>query len=163
MSREIALTQGKFAIVDDEDYEEISLFKWHAALRWRTWYAERATPKSEGLARTTSIHRQLLNPGSSFIDHINGNGLDNRRENLRLCDSRTNTYNRQKHMNCSSLFKGVYLHKASGMWRAQIKLNGIRRSLGAFKLEIEAALAYDKAARDSFGEFAKLNFEEVES
>ncbi len=102
-----------------------------------------------------SVH--LMNPTPGLrVDHIDGNKLNCRRANLRTCTHAENIRNRKKHKNGSSRFKGV--HNDGVRWRARIKLNGKAKSLGTYRTEIEAALAYDRAAREMFGEFARPNF-----
>ena len=101
-------------------------------------------------------------PDGQFVDHINGNGLDNRRENLRLVTHQQNSFN-QKHHGGSSKFKGVSIDRISGSWRAYITVDGKRKHLGRHGTEIDAAKAYDMAAKEFFGEYAKLNLESAPS
>jgi hypothetical protein len=106
------------------------------------------------------MHRQIVNPPDDLlVDHHNHNGLDNRRFNLRLATDSTNQQNARKRITkTTSRFKGVDFVKATGKWRARIAVNGRRLFLGSFDSELEAALAYDAAARKYFGEYACLNF-----
>ncbi len=106
------------------------------------------------------MHRQLLNcPAAKFVDHINNNGLDNRKENIRPATRAQNSYNRKKYANNSrSKYKGVSFKKKNGKWTAQIGLNNKMLFLGYFKNEVDAARAYDRAARKYYGRFANLNF-----
>ena len=97
-------------------------------------------------------------PAGMQIDHINGNGLDNRKVNLRLCNSSQNQRNARKRKSGTSRFKGVDWHKESKKWRARICVNRKRIHIGRYKSEFEAAQAYDKKAIELFGEFASLNF-----
>jgi hypothetical protein len=158
--KEIKLTQGKFAIVDDCDYAYVSKFRWHARRDTRkqgdVWYAARnvktATKTTIGL-----MHRELLGvePGL-MVDHVDGDGLNNRRENIRTCTVKQNNCNQRKR-DGSSLFKGVSLIRSSGKWRASIKIDGASRNLGNYPTEREAAAAYDATAASAFGNFARLN------
>ena len=157
--RTISLTQGFKAIVDDEDYKELSKYKWHA------------TDAVSGNCRATTSHLDIIMariimkaPPQVLVDHKNGNTLDNRRKNLRLCTHTQNNQNKRKtRQRVSSKYKGVSFLKSTKKWRVYIALQDIFRrtfnvSLGTFSVEEEAAKAYDEAAREYFGEFARLNF-----
>lgn len=153
--KEIKLTQGKVAIVDDEDFEFLSQWKWYVhGSGPRTCYAER---KSEGDHKRVPMHRVIMNtPKGLFTDHINGNGLDNRRCNLRICTTAENQYNaRRRHSNRSG-FKGVYYDKAVGKWRAAITINQKKIHLGRKDTPQEAHQLYVEAAKKHFGEFARF-------
>jgi len=159
--RRIPLTQGKYAIVDPEDYERLSKHKWHANKGGATFYAVRWAPRKRQKKLTVIyMHRQVLNyPDSDFIDHINHNGRDNRKANLRPATRAQNNYNRKKYDNNSySKYKGVSFKQKNQIWTAQIGLNNKMLFLGYFKKEIDAAKAYDAAARKFHKEFAVLNF-----
>jgi hypothetical protein len=104
------------------------------------------------------MHRQILNPKESdHVDHINGNGLDNRRDNIRACSCSQNLMNRQNHRPTTSGYKGVSLHKRNKTWRATINLNGKQIYAGCYATPVEAALAYNAKAIELFGEFARPN------
>jgi len=151
----IPLTQGKYALVDDEDYEVFIQWKW---CYYQEGYAAR---KSDFIPRKTVLmHRKIMQaPTGMQVDHINGDKLDNRRANLRLCTSQQNTLNQPKRrMETSSQYKGVCRDKKTGRWRAMITVNGKQKSLGRFADEIDAAKAYDDAAIQHHGEFASINF-----
>jgi hypothetical protein len=153
-ARLIPLTQDKFAIVDAEDYEELSKHKWHTNKSHKSEYAARKPGRKH-----ISMHRLLLNaPPGLLVDHRDGNGLNNRKSNLRLCTHQENTYNQRPRRGGTSRFKGVYWHKTEKKYTARIRKNGKRYSLGYFHDEIEAAVAYGIKAMEFFGEFAYLNF-----
>jgi len=158
--KKIPLTQGKIALVDDEDYERVSKFKWHAANEGGRWYAKRKLLLSEGRGRRKSVtmHRFILDYPDSLIDHISHKTLDNRRSNLRLCTAQQNFRNGLPRRNTSSPYKGVCWHKVRKKWQAYIGDAYRNCYLGIFRSEVRAAKAYDKAAKEKFGEFAYLNF-----
>lgn len=163
----VGLTQGFTALVDDEDYERVSEFKWHAHVYRRSdgsvWnvYAQRHVIVN-GQRTTQSLHRFLLNdPEGLQVDHVNGDGLDNRRENIRLCSHAENGRNRKPQSGGSSAFNGVYWHKLACKWVAQINVAGKRYSLGLFQKEEDAAKAYDAAAINLFGAFARTNLKDA--
>lgn len=148
----IPLTQGKFAIVDANDFDSLSKTKWFTlSSKNNVFYA--VTGK-----RCKVMHRIIMNaPDGIFIDHINHDGLDNRKINLRFCTRSQNTMNQRKPRNTSSRFKGVSFHKTTGKWRASIKVGEKSKWLGLFGNEEGAAIAYNEAAIKYFGEFALLN------
>lgn len=155
MSKKIPLTQGKFTIVDDDIFDRFCNLKWQAHFSNGNWYAVREIwiDKSH---KTLRMHSLIM--GRSFIDHISGDGLDNRRENLRLATPTQNQQNKAKKKFLSSKFKGVAWHKDTGKWQSRITLNRKTIYLGIFGNEIDAARAYDKKAKELFGEFARPNF-----
>jgi len=154
--KEIPLTQGRVALVDDEDYSWLQKWPWIYVYcpSSRTGYAVR----HEGL-RTICMHRQILGarPGQD-VDHVNAAGTDNQRANIRLCTRAQNNAN-QRHQRraTSSRYKGVYWDRARGKWHAQLKTGGVRYALGRFGDEREAARAYNAFALKTWGEFARLN------
>lgn len=157
----IPLTQGKFALIDDEDWPAISGYKWHAAKFPHTFYAKSNIPIGDGKGTTIRMHSIILCPNTGQqVDHINHNGLDNRRNNLRLCTNQQNQGNRRKWKPKSSLYKGVFWDKQKNKFRASIRRNMKLKHLGCFHDEIEAAKAYDIEALKHFGEFALINFKE---
>lgn len=160
----IGLTRGKVTIVDDDVYEWASKFKWHAVTHthFSTFYAVRnSLPNLKTRKRILIyLHREILQPDKKQqTDHKNGDGLDNRRENLRVVTSRQNrmAYQPPKE-DTSSRFRGVHKRADCGKWRARITLAKKKISLGNFDCEEDAARAYDTGAKKLFGEFAQLNF-----
>jgi hypothetical protein len=158
---EVKLTRGLVTIIDAEDLELVSQHKWRASRGSNTDYAVRA-PRIRGTHRREEIklHRVLTNaPDGVHVDHVNGNGLDNRKSNLRLCTSSENSRNRQKPKGCSSEFKGVGKRQWGKcvLWEARIYVDK-KRYTKSFPTELEAAQWYDEMAMELFGEFAKLNF-----
>ena len=154
--REIPLTQGKVAIVDESDFEWASQWKWFAKYKpsCHAFYAARTDNKA---GVTFELHRALMgvNKGDKrVVDHINHDSLDNRRGNLRVCTSTQNSQNRRAHCNNKSGFKGVSFHPHTGKWRAVIHVNGKRLSLGLRATPEEAGELYHAAAQEHFGEFA---------
>jgi hypothetical protein len=160
MSKTIPLSKGKYAIVDDADYEYLSQFKWYAFKGRNTYYAKRTLPFSDGKHRKVYMHREIMGAGDdALIDHEDGNGLNNTRDNLRLATRSQNNYNRISQPGSSSPYKGVTWSKCAQKWQAQIKKNRHQMYLGLYDLPEDAARAYDIAAIQYFGDFAKLNFE----
>jgi hypothetical protein len=157
----IPLTQGEVALVDDEDYERVmTAGPWYAQRAPGTFYARHGERQGRRIVQV-SLHRFLLKAASGqLIDHINQNGLDNRRTNLRLCSPSQNIANqthRAKKVASASRFKGVTWNKRDHIWQAQIGFQNKHLYLGSFQSEEEAARAYDKAALGAWGEFSVLN------
>jgi len=152
--RFIELTWGKYAIVDAEDYDRLNSYKWCAVKEGCSWYAK--TFRRDGFP--LPMHRLITGaPKGFFVDHENHNGLDNRKQNLRLCTRAQNNRN-QRPYGKTSRYKGVSRYKRTNRYIAAICYQGKRFHLGYFKDEIDAAKAYDKKARELFGRFAYLNF-----
>ena len=153
MSKEVPLTQGYVAIVDDGDYEELMQYKWHAHKVTRSIVAERTE-----CGKKIMIHRHIMQaPPGMVVDHANHDTLDNRRSNLRVCSSRENQRNRRKVSGCSSEFKGVCWNKLRKRWQVRIQADDRRIALGNYENERDAARVYNIAAVEYFGEFAVLN------
>jgi len=156
----IKLTQNKWVMVDAEDYDELSKYKW-ALIRGTTgvMYAQRhpwdKKTKKQNIER---MHRTIMKAKKGQeIDHVNGNGLDNRKSNLRFCTQSQNCSNSGSRGG-TSRFKGVSFNKRDKNWKAYIMANSKNKNLGYFKLEEDAARAYDEAAKKHHGEFAWCNF-----
>lgn len=163
MVKEIPLTQGQVAIVDDEDFDFLNQWKWQAVKgtvkQRNVFYVNRTTwaPK-----KTVIMHRIIMNaPNGMMVDHINGNGLDNRRSNLRIVTRRQNMQNR--HHNKTSRYPGVQWKKHCKLWVAKIQICKKSFHLGYFKSEELAFEAYKKAVHDLTGEklVCELNKEAI--
>lgn len=153
--KKIELTHGKFAIVDDEDYEELNKYKWNYK---DNGYAVRSKQINGVRLPNIFMHRVIMNtPLDKECDHINGDRLDNRKENLRVCTHAQNCYNKVKKPNTTSKYRGVYFESQTKKWCARAQKNKKQHYLGLFITEEEAALAYNQKARELFGEFARLN------
>ncbi len=161
---EVKLTQGLVTVIDAEDFDLVSQYKWCAHRDGNTHYAV-SRRRINGRQKTVKLHRIILSaPAGMHVDHIDGNGLDNTRANLRLCTNVENGRNRRKQAGTSSEFKGVSkLSKGRPPkpWLASIKFDK-KIHTRCFPTEIEAALWYDEMAMEHFGEFAKLNFHNSE-
>jgi len=158
----VPLNRGYEALVDDEDYERVVEFNWFVCIKphSRVIYAQRHGPRNKGTRATIGLHRFILKVSDSntHVDHINHNGLDCRKSNLRKCTRSENCRNRRKTTRkTTSRFKGVSFDAESGRWLAQIWVGKRNRKLGRFKTEIEAAKSYNDAASELHGPFALLN------
>lgn len=156
MTKLIRLTRGYSAIVDDSDHAAVAQYRWHARVDNHVVYAARNAKKDGGGYSTLRLHTFLT--GWSRVDHIDGDGLNNRRSNLRPASALENNQNTQKRAAAYSQYKGVSWCKREGRWFAQIQCQRQHQHLGYYPTEVEAALAYDAAARELFGEFARPNF-----
>lgn len=151
--QKIPLTQGKVAIVDDEDFELLNQYKWVAHWNGRNWYARGSNGKPQ-----LYMHRFILKARRGrWVDHINSNGLDNRRSNIRTCSPVQNNQNQRIKVGGTSKYKGVSYDKINKKWRASINVKKRFINLGRFKTEIEAATAYNRAAKRHFHQFAHIN------
>ena len=147
--------RGEFVAIDDEDLPLVEPYYWAARRTNTSIYA--INGYHDGIYRPLHMHRLILNaPKGLFVDHINGNGLDNRRCNLRLCTASQNQANRRRLPTNKTGHRGVC--RVGVKWQAGIKKDGRSRHLGWFATAEEAGRAYDAAAKELFGEFAQLNF-----
>lgn len=146
----ITLSQGKVALVDDANFDLVIPFRWHAVKIKDAYYAR----DNDG----TYMHRLIMGAGpGEEVDHRDGDGLNNQRFNLRRCTHLQNLRNTRIQTNGSSKYKGVGWRPEKKKWRARIMVNGQDICLGHFNDELAAAMAYDKAAKVYFGEFARTN------
>jgi len=159
--KEIKLDKGLFAQVDDKDFDYLNQFKWHASNEYSSYYAVR-TATTEGKRTTIRMARVIMGLTDPRLtaEHEDRNGLNNQSYNLRVATNQQNSIN-QVGVNKTSQFKGVFYDKARGKYMAQIKINYRSTFIGRYQSEMEAAKAYDKKAKEVFGEFAYLNFLEV--
>ena len=157
--RRIYLGEGQWTILESPDYYRLKNFRWFVFVSSGKFYAHRCAIIKNQRTKRISMHREIMNaPKSKLVDHKNGDSLDNLRSNLRLATQRENLRNRKKTKSkTSSLFRGIYRYRKY-RWVALIKYRGKRIWLGIFDNEIDAAKAYDKAAKKYFGQFARLNF-----
>ncbi|MBN2137484.1 MAG: HNH endonuclease [Sedimentisphaerales bacterium] len=162
--RRIRISSPKYTIVDPEDYEALACYEWLGYKSGQQFYAARQERVRVNGRRKVSIiplHRQIMPVGKGLIvDHVNRDGLDNRKSNLRAGTQAQNICNSKRTARSSSMYKGVSWHKASKKWRALVAFGGKTKFLGYFADEVEAAKAYDAGARELHGEFAYLNFPE---
>lgn len=158
--KQIQLTQDQIALVDDQDYEWLNQWRWYARKGRYTFYAVRHVCVTKGKRRQEQMHRLILElqpDDKRECDHRDGNGLNNRRSNLRICTMAQNQRSRRNQMGCTSRFKGVWWHRGNRNWQSRIGINGKQICLGSFNSETEAAQAYDKAALKHHGDFRLTN------
>lgn len=157
--KEIQLTQGKVALVDDADLIYLNQWKWYASKVKNVYYAKRNSYEN-GVNKNIKMHRQILNildAKGIEGEHKDGNGLNNQRSNLRIATRSQNNANIPSRDKSSSKYKGVTYCKRDGNWEATITKNRVKTYLGRFEIETDAALAYNKKAVEVHGEFARLN------
>lgn len=159
MIKEILLSSGKITFVDEEDYQRVIQYNWWSQIRKNNvWYAKVRMRLPGGERRLVSLHRFIMNCHSDDqIDHIDHDGLNNCKDNLRICTASQNRQNERKRNNTSSQFKGVCWDRNRRMWLARIKVDKKLYNLGRFNSEQQAAKVYDLAAIKHFGPFACLN------
>lgn len=156
----IPLTQGKVAIIDEADFALVNRWYWYAVCTNGSWYAQTHVWR-KGKRTVIQMQRLLMDePTDVFVDHEDGNGLNNCRSNLRRATRAQNKRNSRLPINSRSGYKGVYWKLDHYAWSAQIRFDGRLKHLGYFKDKPDAARAYDAAALAAFGEFARLNFPE---
>lgn len=159
----IQLTQGKKAMVDDDSYEDLCANKWRVMNSRGKLYAGRLNYCSDtGHRKPIIMHRVIVNAPSGFVvDHINGDTLDNRKNNLRICTHKENCRNSTKHIKATSKYKGVCKMQDCNRWRATIGVNGKTLHIGLYASEEDAAIAYNNAAIKYFGDYSLLNIMQV--
>lgn len=152
---EIQLSQGKVALIDDEDYDLVKHIKWTAHAEKKLYYAT-----GHYKNKAYKMHRVIMGitDPKIIVDHKNGDGLNNTRSNLRIATTAQNIANGRPRMGFTSKYKGVHWDRFTGKWRVQVqsKEDGIKR-LGRFGNEVHAALAYNEVAAKIHGEFARVN------
>lgn len=157
MTCEIPLTRGYVALVDDEDYEHLTgQGKWCVSVKKHTQYALRGVKKPDGSWTTIRMHNVIT--GWDRVDHVNRNGLDNRRANLRPTTHALNAANTATSPRNTTGYRGVIWHKAAHKWMAQLGGTASHVYLGLYDTAEEAAIAYDLAAAETWGDHARLNF-----
>lgn len=156
MTKQVALFGGHVALVDEADLRALRFYRWH--VRKNASGNIYAASRKHHDGKVLFMHRFLMkaSPGSE-VDHIDGNGLNNQRSNLRICTHKENMRNRKVTGKGSSRFKGVHLCPQTGRWHARITVDGKKLHLGRFARQAEAAAAYNRAARTHYGKFAKVN------
>lgn len=160
--KEIKSKSGRVCLVDDEDFDRVSKIRWSSHVHKNTVYFRGHFPSSKGKMIYSSIHRFILGVTDPkiIVDHIDKDGCNNQKSNLRLCNTSENSANRRPRKHKRSQYFGVsfYSDITVNKWRAQIQKNKKSYYLGCFATEIEAAKAYDLKAKELHGEFANLNF-----
>ena len=152
----IYVSRGGDMIVDDDVYEWASKNRWHVDSKGYARRKQRYGPRKENKTHIIRLHRLIINaPEDMQVDHINGNKLDNRRENLRLCTNAQNCQNQTKRKTNTSGYKGVCFHKKTNKWTAAISVNYKRIYLGLFNTAAEAGKAYSEAAKKYHKDFTK--------
>lgn len=157
---------GQIAFVDDSDYEWLNQWKWFARKNRYGFYAGRTMPpeikNGKRIRRTQHMHRLLLGIDNTNhlqirVDHVDCNGLNNQRHNIRISTPSQNGANRRKNKGAASRYKGVYFKRKLNKWEVSLQVNKDRKYIGVFEKEEDAARAYNEAAIKHFGDFALLN------
>ena len=156
--KEIQLTQGKVALVDDDDFEYLNQFKWHVLISRNTFYAIRHLRIKKKFVKSILMHRFIMNTDKGLVvDHLNGNTLDNRKSNLRNCTHGENIRNQKLSIKNTSGYKGVSWSTNKKKWFTQIQCENKKIFIGYFINPIDAAKAFNEAAIKYHGQFANLN------
>lgn len=156
--KKLKLTQNKYALVDDEDFDYLNQWKWHCAKGDKYVARREYFVGGKGKSKIVYMHRLIMNtPEGMETDHINRNGLDNRRENLRICTGAENRFNHKLISTNKTGYHGVYWDKLKGKWGVGISIKGKHKGLGYYENIKKAALAYNEAAILYRGKFANLN------
>lgn len=155
--KQLPLKNGKFIIVDDEDFERISKYTWSLRGNEDNFTIQRTTTTIAGTTNI-SLANEVMQTPFKLYDHKDKNPLNNQKNNIRHCTWSENMCNRNKFDNCTSDYKGVRYSKKSRKWEARITKDGKTKQIGTFVNEVDAAKAYDQEALKLHGEFASLNF-----
>ena len=157
--RKITLGDGEFTMVDQKDFYRFSKYHWYFSSSGKKLYVSRSVRVGPEKVRTVRLHREIIRPAKGLVvDHRDGNTFDNRSDNLRPATHTQNMQNRCKRKNTASKYVGMWLDTKRNQWAVRITVNKKKIWLGRFDSEIDAAHAYDEAAKKYFGEFARLNF-----
>lgn len=153
--KEICLTKGMITIVDDDDFDMLSKYKWYVTNKKGTFYTQRRHEFPDGTKKTICMHYLIM--GREWVDHIDGDPLNNQKSNLRICTPRQNSMNTRSHSDSTSKYKGVSLVGHNKRWRSEIYYNGKTIYLGEFDKETDAAKTYNDKSIELFGEWGKAN------
>lgn len=155
----IPLSQGMFVVIDADDLPLVEGYAWVAARRRHVWYAIANVRQPHGGSTAVLMHRLILDaPKGMQVDHKDGDGLNNRRSNIRLCTPSQNQQNRVRREPNATGYFGIYYIPKARRWVANIKHQRKRIYIGCFSTPEAAAIAYDERARELFGEFGRFNF-----
>lgn len=158
--KELILSQGYVALVDDEDFERLNQYKWTASKCGNKVYAVRNQKVGKNKYKRILLHREIMGVSNKqrniCVDHINGDTMNYAKHNLRVCTRRENVLNQESNRG-KSKYKGVSWCKQTNKWRAQIQYDGKHICCGRYTVEKDAAIAYNVKAKELFGDFAKLN------
>lgn len=151
--KKIKLTQNKYALVDDEDFDRLNQYRWQAELNGHVWYAKRRDNKNN---KNIKMHRVIMKtPDGVKTDHMDRNGLNNQKSNLRICTDSENAWNRKKRIDNISGFKGVSYHRKTNKWQARIMINGTDFYLGLFTTKLKAYEKYCKVSVKYHGKYSR--------